>query len=202
VPALATATSVEVVEVELVVVGESVTVVVVGGIGVGVGVGVEPVSANVASAVPVVLPPTAMQNNDGAHETDERRLRSPGGVALGVTDHPLPSHDSTSGLLSVPTAVHAEDATHETPRIGPWLGRTRSDQLVPFQVWVSVPMVTEPLLSISLLIPMATQKLGETQETVCGKFKMLLGAFGLESTDHSVPSHDSIKLSLAASAGL
>jgi len=75
-------TSVEVVEVELVVVGESVTVVVVGGI--GVGVGVEPVSANVASAVPVVLPPTAMQNNDGAHETDERRLRSPGGVALGV----------------------------------------------------------------------------------------------------------------------
>ena len=84
--------------------------------------------------------PTATHDDADVHDTDCSTLLPSFG--LSTTDHEVPSHASTNGLLPesdgvAPTATHQDEDAQDTPfRVSfavPGFGLSTIDQSLPFQ---------------------------------------------------------------------
>ena len=89
--------------------------------------------------------PTATHDDSDVHDTDCSTLFPSFGLSR--TDHELPSHASTNGLLPdsdgvAPTAIHQDEEAQDTPaRVSlavPAFGLSTIDQSVPSQDSISV----------------------------------------------------------------
>lgn len=143
--------------------------------------------------------PVATHEDADAHDTDCSTVLPPFG--LSTTDHELPSHAWTNGLLPesdgvAPTATHQDVDAQDTPfRISfavPGFGLSTIDQSLPSQDSISVrfPSMME--------YPTAMHEDVDTHDTERNTSSNV-DAFGLSTTDHELPSHTSTNVSVPVS---
>src|SRR5271170_335097 len=133
------------------------------------------------------------KNRTGTQETRSSALSASTPLALGTSDHFVPSEVSTSAwcplaVSLVPTAAHEPQRTHETPSsservLPPGFGLSRMDQSLPSQDSTRVPLPARPT---------ATQRSALTHDT---PFRWVdpPAPLGLGTNDHSLPFQDSTR---------
>ena len=124
----------------------------------------------------------------------------PVGLGLGTTVHALPFQCSVrprSPPLDVPTAMHTDDAVHETALRNPppaGLGVVSSAQVVPFELSATGVYVLAPKYAC----PTATQKVALVHDTPMRYVLVAPVAAGLSATLHVVPFHCSTRVPVPA----
>lgn len=141
------------------------------------------------------LLPAAVQVAADAHDTPLSMSTVPG-LGLCATVHLVPFQDSmrvfsAPGPVSVPTVVQVVVEEHDTPwrlsYVDPGLGLVTRDQVVPSQDSMSALVMRR-----SPCVPTAVHAAADTHDTPSRT--LLLGRFGLGTTDQAVPFQDSTRV--------